>query len=178
VQTLAELVAHLRGEIPIAPAASTDALLALAPPTYATDFAEVRGQEHVKRALEVAAAGGHNVLLAGPLGAGKTLLARALPSILPAMDPREALEAAKVYSGDGAAVQRGDRAQGGARLLCGGGGGAGAARGGDGALAALGPGVPPRAQAGARQRRPGGERVHRRPHLAEALQYRPHSYTP
>jgi magnesium chelatase family protein len=63
-----------------------------------TDFREIKGQEHVKRALEVAAAGGHNVLMAGPPGAGKTLLARALPSILPGMTFDEALDVTKVYS--------------------------------------------------------------------------------
>jgi predicted ATPase with chaperone activity len=89
VHTLAELVVHLRGEISIAPAPSADALLDLTPPVYATDFSEVRGQEHVKRALEVAAA--------RPPGAGKTLLARALPSVLPAaLDLAEALEATKI----------------------------------------------------------------------------------
>ena len=71
------------------------------PLTPEVDFSDVRGQEHVKRALEVAAAGGHNVLLAGPPGAGKTLLARALPGILPPLEMPEALEVTKVFSVSG-----------------------------------------------------------------------------
>ncbi len=68
-------------------------------PVYVqTDFAEVKGQEHVKRALEVAAAGMHNVLMVGPPGAGKTLLARAIPSILPRMTIDEALDVTRIYS--------------------------------------------------------------------------------
>ena len=66
--------------------------------TSADDFLDVRGQEHVKRALEVAAAGGHNVLLIGPPGAGKTMLSRRLPGIIPQMSFDEALETTKIHS--------------------------------------------------------------------------------
>ncbi|MDQ3308709.1 MAG: YifB family Mg chelatase-like AAA ATPase, partial [Gemmatimonadota bacterium] len=65
---------------------------------YASDFAEVKGQEHVKRAMEVAAAGAHNILMVGPPGSGKTMLARRLPSILPPMTLDEALETTRIHS--------------------------------------------------------------------------------
>ena len=67
-------------------------------PVYSNDFSEVKGQPHVKRALEVAAAGGHNVVMVGPPGSGKTMLAMRLPSILPALRMEEALEVTKIYS--------------------------------------------------------------------------------
>jgi magnesium chelatase family protein len=65
---------------------------------YPVDMSHIKGQEHVKRALEVAASGGHNLLMAGPPGSGKTLLARCTPTILPAMTPGEMLEVTKIYS--------------------------------------------------------------------------------
>lgn len=98
VEHLGQLAAHLQGLRSIPPYKADNDPAASALPAYAADFAEIKGQEHVKRALEVAAAGGHNVLMIGPPGAGKTLLARSMPSILPTMTFDEALEVTKIYS--------------------------------------------------------------------------------
>jgi magnesium chelatase family protein len=97
VDHLSDLTAHLQGirEIaPYEPDYSPDGQM----PPYAADFSQVMGQEHVKRALEVAASGNHNCLMSGPPGAGKTLLARSMPSILPTMTVDESLEVTKIYS--------------------------------------------------------------------------------
>ena len=98
VDSLISLVGHLRGVAPIAPYQANLAFDEDEEPQYATDMMHIKGQEHVKRALEVAAAGGHNVLMVGPPGAGKTLLARSVPSILPRLTFEEALDVTRIYS--------------------------------------------------------------------------------
>jgi len=98
VHDLGEVVAFLSGEKNLEPCRVDAAELFRQASTPADDFGEVRGQEHVKRALEVAAAGGHNLLMVGPPGSGKTMLARRLPTILPAMDFSEALDVTKIHS--------------------------------------------------------------------------------
>lgn len=96
VVSLAQLYRYLSGQEDIPPQPPVAA--AGTPPPVLVDFSEIKGQEHVKRALEVAAAGGHNILMIGPPGAGKTLLARALPGILPEMTVDEALDVTRIYS--------------------------------------------------------------------------------
>lgn len=98
VDTLIDAVRVLDDPDSVEPAKLDPATLMPEHPTYEADFSDVKGQANVKRALEVAAAGGHNVLMIGPPGSGKTMLARRLPSVLPPMTIAEALETTKIYS--------------------------------------------------------------------------------
>ena len=99
LHTLKEAIEHLEQKVPKASVACrTRAYFASQSQDYLLDFSEVQGQTHTKRALEIAAAGGHNVIMIGPPGSGKTMLAKRMPSILPPLSLQEALEASKIHS--------------------------------------------------------------------------------
>lgn len=101
VHHLKEVIEHLQGIQPITPLVVRPYSDVLRDRKTACDFADVRGQKGAKRALEIAAAGGHNVLMIGPPGSGKTMMARCLPGILPDMTLEEALEVTRIHSAAG-----------------------------------------------------------------------------
>lgn len=101
VSTLAEVVGLFNGDLALEPHPTTDVSAMLEQTSASVDFGEVKGQESVKRALVIAAAGGHNIVMLGPAGTGKTMMAKALPGIMPTMTPKQAIEVTRVYSSAG-----------------------------------------------------------------------------
>lgn len=102
VRDLAQVVGLLTGRLEMEPLPPADLAMQLQDAKASVDFAEVKGQEAVKRAIVVAVAGGHNLLMLGPAGTGKTMMAKALPGVLPQLTPQEAVEITRVYSIAGA----------------------------------------------------------------------------
>lgn len=101
VETLAQFVEHIEGVREIKPETFSPERFCRTKTEYSLDFRDVKGQQQAKRAIEISASGGHNILMVGPPGSGKTLLARRIPTILPDMHFAEAIETSKIYSVSG-----------------------------------------------------------------------------
>lgn len=101
VSSLAQVVGLFNGGLPLEPTPPLDIESMLESSQASVDFGEIKGQESVKRALVIAAAGQHNIVMLGPAGTGKTMMAKALPGILPPLSPDEAIEVTRIYSSSG-----------------------------------------------------------------------------